>query len=128
MIASEREDTSTCTGMRVDLICQFARHGRDGEGVLHPAVVGVGSREEVFVGVDGVIMVEFVAQFGLELREEAARDQRRGSCVYSGFALRVLEVLRKARRGSDVLDLQRIQQRQHRARRRFGGTLVEPLK
>jgi hypothetical protein len=49
--------------------------------------------------------------------------------------LRLLQVctegvrsLRKERRGSDVLDLQRIQQRQHRARRPFGGTLVEPLK
>ena len=114
--------------MCVDLICEFARHGRDGEGVLHSAVVGVGCWEEVFVGVDGVIMVEVVAQFGFELREETAGDQRRGSCVYSWFALRVLEVLRKGRRGSDVLDLQRSRQRQHRARRPSGGTLVEPLK
>jgi hypothetical protein len=45
--------------------------------------------------VDGVIVVEFVAQFGFELREETVGNQRRGSCIYSWFALGVLEWLRK---------------------------------
>jgi hypothetical protein len=53
--------------MLVDLIAEPLRDRRHGEGVLHPTVVGVGRRKKVFVGVDGFIVVELVAQLFAEL-------------------------------------------------------------
>lgn len=61
MITSKSQDASAFFRMRVDLIAEFVGDGRDGEGVLHSAEIGVGGREKLFVGVDGVIVEELVA-------------------------------------------------------------------
>jgi hypothetical protein len=61
--------------MFVDLIAEFFGHSRYGERVFHPAVVGVGGREEVFVGMYSVIVVQFVAKVLAELGEKAVGDE-----------------------------------------------------
>jgi hypothetical protein len=75
MVAPEGEDTAAFFCMRVDLFGESLRDGRYSEGVLHPAEIGVGSWHKVFVGVDCVVVVEFVSEFGVELGEETVCDQ-----------------------------------------------------
>jgi hypothetical protein len=73
--------------MCVDLFREFLGDGRDGEGVLHAAVIRVGGWEEVFVGMDGLIVEELVAQLGAELGEETVGDQGRRGSIDAGFTL-----------------------------------------
>jgi hypothetical protein len=75
MVASKGEDTAALFCMRVDLFRESLRDGGYSERVLHPADVRVGGWHEVFVGVDCVVMVEFVSKFGVELGEETVCDQ-----------------------------------------------------
>lgn len=76
VVAAERQDQAALRRVTVDLVCDAARYGGDGAGVLHAPVgrVVAGRRDEVGVEVDRVVAVELVAELVAELGEEAGLD------------------------------------------------------
>lgn len=87
MVAAKGEHETALGGVSVDLGADLAGDGGDGEGVFHVAVGGVGGGEEGAVGVHGGVVVEGVAEVGVELGEEAGGDEGCGGGVDAGFAL-----------------------------------------
>lgn len=75
VVATEGENQAALARVSIDLFRQLLVHGRDSERVLHVAVVGVGLRDQLFVGMDGIVMVELVAQLFAQLGEQAGRDE-----------------------------------------------------
>lgn len=77
--------------MLICLLGDAARHGRDGEGVLHVAEGGVGLGrlgEELWVQVNVVIALELVAELFAQLGEKARVDQNLGAGINACFSLR----------------------------------------
>lgn len=57
--------------MVVDLLAELFRHGADSKRVLHVPVIRVILWHEFFIGMDGIVMMEVVAQVIFELVQEA---------------------------------------------------------
>lgn len=74
MVTAEGEDHLAILGVLVDLLAQFFRHGARGTGLFHASMIEVVHWGFVFVVVDGVVIVKFVAQIVTELVEEAGFD------------------------------------------------------
>jgi len=87
VIATKGEDQATRGGVLVDLVGEGLCDGGDGTRVFHGAVRGVGRGDEGGVVVDGVVVVEGVAEVGGELGEEAGGDEGGGGGFDAGFAL-----------------------------------------
>lgn len=87
VVSPKCQDAASFLRMFVHLVAELLRHGRDSKRVLHAAIIGVGGREEVFVGMYGVIVIQFVAQVLAELGQQAVRDEGRWSCIDAWFAL-----------------------------------------
>ena len=83
--------------MVVHLIGKLLGNGADCEGVFHVAVVWVGGRHEAGVVVDGIIVVQGVAQVIFQLGEKAGGYEGAGCGVHAWFAL-LREMLAKAQR------------------------------
>jgi hypothetical protein len=74
--------------MAIDLVTELLGNCADGEGVFHVTIVGIGGGHEFFVGVDGIVVMEVVAQFFVELGEEAILDQGGWGSIYTWLTLR----------------------------------------
>src|SRR4051812_10506640 len=63
MVTTKCQDTSAFSRMTVDLFREFLSDGRYSKWVLHVSVRGIVGRHKFFVGMHGIVMMEFVAQF-----------------------------------------------------------------
>lgn len=74
MVTTEGEDHLAILGVIVDLSAEFLCHGACSTRLLHASMVRVIDWGFVFVVVDGVVIVKFIAQIVTELVEEAGFD------------------------------------------------------
>jgi hypothetical protein len=73
--------------MAVYLLTEPLSDYADCQGIFHVAVFRIGLRHKLFVRVHGVVVVELVAQFLVELCEKAILDQGRWGSVDTWLAL-----------------------------------------
>lgn len=70
VIPSKSQDTPPFFRMSVYLLCKLFRDSRDGEWVLHSAVIRVVAGHKLFVRVHAAIVKKFVTKLGGQLGEE----------------------------------------------------------
>ena len=87
MIPTEGECKTTFFCMGVDLRGEFLCDGGYREGVVHIELGGVLFGEDVFVGVDGVVVVDGVTEGIPEIIKETGFDEEVGSYINTRFTL-----------------------------------------
>lgn len=87
VVAAEAEGEAALGGVGVGGLGNLAVDGRDEEGVLHAAVVGVGGGGEVLVELDLGVAVEVVLELVLDLGEEAGLDEGGRAVVDTSLGL-----------------------------------------
>lgn len=91
VVSAEGQHEAAGFCVRVYFFAQLLRHKRDSTRVLHAAEVWVGLWQEAAIVVDFIVAVEVVAEFIVQLVQQASGDESVGGSVDPGFALAAAE-------------------------------------
>ena len=91
VVSAEGQHEAASFCVSVYFFAQLLCHRRDSTRVLHAAVVWVGLWPEAVVAVDFIVAVEVVAEFVVQLLQQASGDKSVGGGVDAGFALAAAE-------------------------------------